>query len=60
MPNDKSVFFSGGWDSTVQVWDIRVGTGSVRRITGPSVTADSLDYKNGILLAGNYRNKDIA
>jgi hypothetical protein len=32
---------------------------SVRKICGPSVSADSLDYKNGVLLAGNYRNTDI-
>lgn len=33
---------------------------SVRRICGPSVSADSLDYKNGVLLAGNYQNNNIA
>jgi len=60
MPKDHNVFFSGGWDSTVHVWDIRVGTGSMRKITGPLVSADSLDYKNGMLLAGNYQNNDIA
>jgi COMPASS component SWD3 len=59
MPNDKNVFFSGGWDSTVHVWDVRVGTGSMRKIPGPSVSADSLDYRKGVLLAGNYQNKDI-
>jgi WD40 repeat protein len=53
------VFFSGGWDSTVQVWDVRVGTGSVRKICGPSVSADSLDIRKGVLLAGNYQNNDI-
>lgn len=60
LPNDYNVFFSGGWDSTVQIWDVRVGNGSVRKICGPSVSADSLDIKNGILLAGNYQNSNIA
>ena len=32
---------------------------SVRKIYGPSISADSLDYKNGQILAGNYKNKDI-
>ena len=59
LPNDPKVFFSGGWDSTVQVWDIRVGNGSVRKICGPSVSADSLDLKKGVLLAGNYQNNNI-
>jgi COMPASS component SWD3 len=59
LPNDKNLFFSGGWDSTVQVWDVRVPDGSIRKICGPSISADSLDYKNGVLLAGNYKNNDI-
>jgi WD40 repeat protein len=60
LPQDKHVLFSGGWDSTVQIWDIRAKEGSVRTIHGPIVTADSIDYKNGMLLVGNYRNNDIA
>ena len=54
------MFFSGGWDSTVQIWDIREGNGSVRKINGPSISADSLDLKKGVLLAGNYQNNNIA
>lgn len=59
MPTDKNIFFSGGWDETVHVWDVRVGSGSVRKFPGPSISADSLDYKNGVLLAGNYQNNDM-
>ena len=44
----------------MRIWDVRVGTGSVRKICGPSVSSDSLDYKNGVLLAGNYQNNNIA
>lgn len=43
----------------VQVWDIRVGSGSVRKICGPSIASDSLDLKNNILLSGNYQNNNI-
>lgn len=60
LPKDPFVFFSGGWDSTVQIWDVRVGNGSVRKICGPSVSSDSLDFKDGVLLAGNYQNNNIA
>lgn len=59
LPKDPAVFFSGGWDSTVQIWDVRVGSGSVRKICGPSISSDSLDIKNGVLLAGNYQNNNI-
>ena len=59
MPKDKNVFFSGGWDNTVQIWDVRAKGGSQRSITGPTVSSDSLDYKNGVILAGNYQNNDI-
>jgi COMPASS component SWD3 len=58
MADDSNLFYSGGWDSTVQIWDIRVPEGSVRRICGPSISADSLDYKKGVLLAGNYQNEN--
>ena len=44
----------------MHVWDIRVNSGSVRKINGPVVSADSLDIKNNVLLAGNYLNNDIA
>ena len=60
MPKDKHVFFSGGWDNTVQIWDIRAKEGSQRVIAGPTVSSDSLDFKNGVILAGNYQNNDIA
>lgn len=39
---------------------MRVGTGSVRKICGPSISSDSLDLKDGVLLAGNYQNNNIA
>lgn len=42
----------------VQVWDVRNPSGSVRKICGPSITSDSLDLKNNILLSGNYQNND--
>jgi len=50
---------SGGWDSTVQIWDIRDKHGSVRKICGPSLSSDSMDLKNNVLLIGNYQNNDI-
>jgi WD40 repeat protein len=51
--------FTGGWDSTVRLWDVRVPETYVRKFAGPCVSADSLDLKGDVLLAGNYSNKDI-
>ena len=59
MTKDPSVFISGGWDSTIQVWDVRVPGGSVRKICGPSISSDSLDMNGNTLLCGNYTNTDI-
>ena len=59
LKKDHNVFFSGGWDSTVQIWDVRVPQGSVRKICGPSISSDSLDIKGNDLLVGNYKNTDI-
>lgn len=42
----------------VQIWDVRNPAGSVRKICGPTITSDSLDLKDNILLSGNYTNND--
>lgn len=57
--NDANLFFSGGWDGSVRIWDVRVGEAPVRKFGGPMVSADSLDLKNNVLLSGNYATQDI-
>lgn len=59
LKNDPNLFFSGGWDASVRLWDVRVPETSVRKFGGPMVSADSLDLKNNVLLAGNYSTQDI-
>ena len=48
------VLFSGGWDNTVQIWDLRVGqpTGSMY---GPHLCGDALDIKGHECLTGSWR-----
>ena len=58
IQNEPNLFFSGGWDSTVRVWDVRVPEKYVRKFHGPSISADSLDLKGNTLLVGNYSNKN--
>ncbi len=53
------MFFTGGWDSTVRLWDVRQKDTYVRKFSGPSVSADSLDLRGDVLLVGNYANNEI-
>jgi COMPASS component SWD3 len=54
VPGDDNVFMTGGWDDTVQIWDIRVGA-SVRQIKGPHICGDSLDMFEHDILTGSWR-----
>jgi COMPASS component SWD3 len=40
---DENTLLTGGWDRTVQIWDIRAGR-SVRAIMGPYLCGDGLDF----------------
>jgi len=55
LPDDPNIIISGGWDCTIQIWDIREGR-SVNSVFGPSISGDSLDYKNGLIISGSWRN----
>jgi WD40 repeat protein len=50
---DENTLISGGWDSVVHIWDLRQGR-SVRHFYGPNLSGESLDYENGMILAGCY------
>jgi COMPASS component SWD3 len=51
-PKDPNVIVSGGWDKTLQVYDIRTN-GPVASIYGPLISGDSLDICDGLILAGS-------
>ena len=50
---------SGGWDNTVQIYDIRK-KGSVASLFGPHICGDSIDFRHDghTLLTGSYRKED--
>lgn len=54
MPNDENVLLSGGWDNTIQIWDVRVQH-SVRSIYGPHIAGDALDIQGEEILTGSWR-----
>lgn len=57
LPDNPNIFLSGGWDQTVHIWDIREQK-HVGSFFGPSVSGDSIDYSNGLVLVGSYRSTD--
>lgn len=54
MPGDENVVLSGGWDNTVQIWDIRTGQ-PARSFYGPHICGDSLDVVGTEVLTGSWR-----
>ena len=54
---DKNILISGGWDNTIQVWDLRTGD-TVRSIYGPYIAGDALDIIDDLILSGQYRQEN--
>lgn len=52
----RSVLVTGGWDNTVQFWDLRAGH-AVRAIFGPHTCGDSVDIDDDgtTILTGSWR-----
>ena len=53
---NENVLYSGGWDETVYIWDIRMPS-AVAYIHGPMICGDSLDQRNSTILCGSWREK---
>nr|DBA19083.1 TPA: hypothetical protein GDO54_014957 [Pyxicephalus adspersus] len=58
-PHSDVNFISGGWDNTVQFWDMRQKH-SLRRLSGPHVCGDALDIDPGTeqILIGSWRKEE--
>lgn len=54
-PTTCQLLVSGGWDRTLQVWDLRLAR-SVRSFFGPYICGDALDMRGGVLVTGSWRH----
>eukprot|EP00939_MAST-03C_sp_MAST-3C-sp1_P003465 g3465.t1 len=57
-PKSQDILVSGGWDNTVQIWDLRTGS-SVRSFYGPHICGDAVDITGNTILTGSWRPKDV-
>lgn len=51
---NENLLISGGWDNTVQVWDLREEA-SVRSIFGPHIAGDAVDIFDNYVVTGSWR-----
>ena len=56
--NDPNILVSGGWDSTVYFWDIRLSK-SIGFVIGPNICSDSIDIQGDSMLTGSNNNKNV-
>ena len=57
---NSNIIASGGWDNTVQIYDIRK-KGPIASIYGPHVCGDAIDFKSDgyTMLTGSYRQDNV-
>ena len=56
-PQDPNILLSGGWDNTIQCWDLRTSTAS-QVFQGPHSCGDSIDVYQNTVIAGSWRTHD--
>ncbi|KAK2952318.1 putative F-box and WD-40 domain protein 7 [Blattamonas nauphoetae] len=56
-PDQPDILVSGGWDNTVQIWDLRTKKAE-KFLFGPHICGDALDIEGDEILTGSYRSKD--
>jgi COMPASS component SWD3 len=55
--DNNNLMASGGWDNTIQLYDIRQ-KGIINSFYGPHICGDSIDMLGDYLLSGSWRVKD--
>lgn len=59
-PIDANQIVSGGWDNTIQIYDVRQ-KGPVKSLYGPHICGESIDFRTDgyTLLTGSYRQEEV-
>jgi len=53
-PTDPNIIVTGGWDNTVQIWDVSLGY-AIRSLFGPHISGEAIDIYEDLILCGSYR-----
>jgi COMPASS component SWD3 len=56
--DSPNVLVSGGWDNTLQIWDLREGM-PVGWMYGPHICGDGIDIKGDMIVTSSYRSSDV-
>lgn len=56
-PNDHNLLVTGGWDHTLQLYDLRSDK-CIGSMYGPYISGDALDISDDMVLTGSNRNND--
>ena len=57
-PEDPNLFFSGGWDHTLKIYNIKEGL-PIASIGAPELSGDAIDALGDMILTGSYRNNHV-
>lgn len=56
VPDDPQLLLSGGWDNTVQIWDLRTSQPAAS-LFGPHICGDAIDVSGNEVLTGSWRQE---
>lgn len=59
-PQEPNMIVSGGWDRTIQIYDLRT-RGPVNFLFGPHICGETIDFRHDgyTMVSGSYRMNDV-
>eukprot|EP00030_Apusomonadida_sp_AF-17_P000491 a174780_71.p1 GENE.a174780_71~~a174780_71.p1 ORF type:complete len:352 (-),score=125.04 a174780_71:36-1058(-) len=56
-PSDPNILVSGGWDDTLQVWDLREAN-AIKLMHGPHICGNAIDICGDSIVTGSWRESE--